>query len=362
MTKPAAGAATYTGSGTTGMPDMTVAGTIGQFVMIGLAGTTAPDPFSVQWCAIGDAQDWPTPGSTDARTKQSGKQTFPAEFGKVTGIAGNDFYGYVFQQRAIHKVQYIGGDVVFAFDRIDNVRGCKDYNRYVQAADNTVFFESDFGYHALRDDVVTDIGLGRVNESFTPSDRSAFESQQDVTINPGMGLIYFTNQGLFYCYETDQWSRAKATDSWPSSIWSTYTIDSPVLQMGLIRQSGVHRVDFQRAGDGDSLTGNLVTAKAEFNENGRALLDAARLRGTTGITITSLVSKGSDSLALSTSDVSATASAINTRTRFQHFRAGATVQASRYIALDVDFQDTGAASSGNVLYGVDLEMKITGGD
>lgn len=126
------------------------------------------DRYSVRWCAIGDPTDWPIPGTDDARTKQAGTQVFPNRFGYVTGVAGNDFYAYVFQERAIWKAGYVGGDVVFTFDSFEEGRGCHKINRFTRT-DDKVFFESEFGYHMLENDVITDIGRGIVDKTNGPT-------------------------------------------------------------------------------------------------------------------------------------------------------------------------------------------------
>lgn len=139
-------------------------GTVNQFVVI----ADDDNQWDVRWCAIGDPTDWPTPGTADARAKQAGSQTLPNKFGRVTGIAGGDFYGYVFQERAITKMTYVGGDVVFNFDTFHEGEGCFAPNRYV-SVDDAVFFESEHGYRMLVNDTVTPIGLGRVDETYPPS-------------------------------------------------------------------------------------------------------------------------------------------------------------------------------------------------
>lgn len=157
----------YSYSGTTftsGAEQAWCCASVGQFIVI------APDSnrFSVRWSAIGDATDWPTLDSADARTKQSSNQLFPSKFGTVTGIAGTDFNAYVFQERAIWSMTYQGGDVVFSFDRFEEGRGCHRVNRFV-AVDEAVFFESQYGYHVVQGNEVTDIGYGIVDKSYTPS-------------------------------------------------------------------------------------------------------------------------------------------------------------------------------------------------
>jgi len=126
------------------------------------------DRYSIRWCAIGDPTDWPTPDTDDARAKQAGLQQFPSEFGVVTGVAGNDFFAYVFQETAITKMVYIAGDEVYSFDTFEEGRGCWRLNRFSRT-DDKVFFESEFGYHMLENDIILDIGEGAVDKTYEPS-------------------------------------------------------------------------------------------------------------------------------------------------------------------------------------------------
>lgn len=126
------------------------------------------DRFSVRWGAIGDPTSFPTPGTAAARTVQAGEQVFPSRFGLTTGVSGNDFYAYIFQERAVWKASYVGGDVVFTFDAFEEGRGCHKLNRFARIDDKT-FYESEFGYHMLENDIVVDIGRGILDKSYTPS-------------------------------------------------------------------------------------------------------------------------------------------------------------------------------------------------
>lgn len=123
------------------------------------------DRYTARWSAIGDPTDWPTPATDDARAKQAGSQTFPTRFGYVTAIAGDDFSMLIFQEGAIHRATYVGGDVVWSFDTIDESRGCVRQGRMVKA-DDLVFFQSKFGYHVIKDSQISDIGYGIVDDTY----------------------------------------------------------------------------------------------------------------------------------------------------------------------------------------------------
>jgi len=124
------------------------------------------DRYSIRWSAIADATDWPVPATDDARSKQSGSQTFPTRYGYVTGIAGDDFSMLIFQESAVHRATYVGGDVVWSFETIDESRGCVRQGRLVKA-DDLVFFQSKFGYHVAKGGNIEDIGFGVVDDTFS---------------------------------------------------------------------------------------------------------------------------------------------------------------------------------------------------
>lgn len=138
-----------------------VCATVRDFVVVG--GLNA-DRFAIQWCAIGDPTDWPIPGTDDARAKQAGRQSFPTKFGWVTGVAGNDFYMYIFQTDAITKGTYVGGDVVWSFDTFEEDRGCVRHGM-TETIDDLVVFQSERGRHLLQNDQIVDIGFGKTDDS-----------------------------------------------------------------------------------------------------------------------------------------------------------------------------------------------------
>lgn len=131
--------ATLATSGTA--PKAQVIGVIGQFVVLGdldEGGTLLPS--TIQWSAIDDPNDWPTVGTTGAIAVQSSAEKFPAEYGPVTAIVGGKSVGLVFQERAVHRMTYIGGDVVFQFEKISDKIGCAAPRSPVQVGGVTYFW------------------------------------------------------------------------------------------------------------------------------------------------------------------------------------------------------------------------------
>lgn len=320
--------------------------TVNQFVVIAESenGSANDGPFSVRWCAIGDATDWPAPATDDARAKQAGRQQMDPTHGEVTAISGGDFFGYVFQERAITKMTYIGGDVVFTFDTFEEGRGCWEYNRRA-SVDDMVFFESESGYHVVQEGVVSDIGIGRVDESRRPTKVAAgvagTYNQQNVVVNKLLNLVFFQSQSLCYNYKTDQWTELVGLSS-----FNYVAIDSFAGIVGHSSAPATGGVLFDQDG-GSDLTATLLTTDYRPNAFGRSYVDGVKPLVTSGGTITTLVNSRSD---LDDSADVATGSSVNTFTGYSHFSESATYPSGELISVSLD-----VAGGFDTVIGVDVE-------
>lgn len=149
-------------------------------------------PSRVQWCAIDDPTDWPILKTADARSKQSSHEILDASYGAVTAIAGGQFYGLVFQQRAVTRFTYVGGDVVFQVDVIDKNRGCWAPQSMMQVGNRVYFLASD-GWYMTDGQVVVPIGDGRVDKTFY----SNFDQTYRERVTAALDLV---NKVIFWCY------------------------------------------------------------------------------------------------------------------------------------------------------------------
>ena len=346
---------TFTSNATSAQPRLSCSGRVGQFIVGGLGGTTTNYPFTIQWSAIGDPSDWPTPGTTDARTKQAGQQVFSPEYGRITAISGGDFFGYVFQERAITKMTYVGGDVVFNFDTFEEGRGCCDYGRMAQA-DDLVFFQSYFGHHMLQHDQIADIGLGRVDKTYRPKIVSNLQEvylnhTYSVAVNTNQSMVFFSDNALAYNYKTDQWSRI-------SGLAGNAFYDRPRndRMIGVVRQDaavGPFTFDMQEQVTGlSAATVTMITGEAAISPGGRAVVDAVRPISD-GASLAS-VRIGVRDL-YSDSVTWATGSSLNSRTGKSHFRGGANTPEGRYHRAEFVF--TGGFTT---LSGAEFDFNPTG--
>lgn len=313
-------------------PNGVVSGNISKFILISVAG----DELIVRWCAIGDPTSWPTPATDAARAVQAGQERLNGEYGKITGISGNDFYGYVFQQRAITKFTYVGGDIVFQIDPFEKARGCIDYNRFTRI-DDTLFFESEFGYHSLVNDVITDIGEGFVNDTYPPI---VSESQSNVVANIGIHTIFFEGRDLTFNYNTQQWTRLPAL-----SADNYYQIDSADGVIGQMVFSGT-AVDLQTSTGGIAQSSTITTGDSDLNEGGITHIDGVRPLVDGGTWTVRVGSRNSLSTTISWS----TSTSITDRTGYADFR-----ETGRYQRFELTNTD-----GFNTLIGADINAEPAG--
>lgn len=237
-------------------------GIINDFVVFGDTSdaTNGTVPYMLQWPAIDDPTNWQPAGTSSARAVQSGQQTLNAGYGAVTGIAGGQFYGLAFQQRAITRQTYVGGDIVFQFDTFEKSRGLWSPQSLVQVGNLSYFLAHD-GWYVTDGQSVKPIGDGKIDKTFYSNFDQTYRERVTAAID-------YQNKCIFWCYPSpsangvpdsiicynwvrDRWSHADDTaqlllqsfsqgytleqlDSLFTSIDSmTITLDSSLWQGGL---------------------------------------------------------------------------------------------------------------------------------
>lgn len=127
----------------------------GHVIFSGLVG----DKRSIQWSALDDPTGW-TVG-----TDGCDLQTF-ADGGIVKGVLGSEFDGLIFQDSAIRRMTFVGGDLVFTIDRISDNKGIRAPYSAMQSAGRS-FFVSATGFEEIvQGGYPSPIGSTRFNETF----------------------------------------------------------------------------------------------------------------------------------------------------------------------------------------------------
>jgi hypothetical protein len=169
-------------------------GVIGQFAVLGnFFGTTTANAASIRWSSIGDPLLWPTPGSATAIATQSGDHFFQAERGNVTAISGGDQFGLVFQQGAINRMTYVGGNVVFQFDVVDAQRGAFFPNSVVRAGGLTYFIARS-GFFVTDGVTVKEISRDKISTTFLAAAISSTPHRVRGAYDGRRNLIYWSYQ------------------------------------------------------------------------------------------------------------------------------------------------------------------------
>lgn len=209
--------------------------TIKDFVVLGnISATAGLAPQMVRWCAINNPESW-TP---DAAT-QADFQDLPGDGGWIQSIVGGEFgSGTVFQERAIYRMQYVGGQLVFTFDKVHTNVGVYAPGSVVSYR-NFSFFLSEEGFYMFDGTNIVPIGSGKVDQTFFADldvsnvhrMRGVADAQRKIVIwaYPGAGNIGGNpNRLLIYNWAYKKWSRVEDIniENILRAIPDTYTIDS----------------------------------------------------------------------------------------------------------------------------------------
>lgn len=170
-------------------PKAAAVAAVNQFVMLGNTEDAINGlvPNRLQWCAIGDPTHW-TFGTLAAQQAQAGEQYLNAIYGPVTHISDGYAYGLIFQQRAITRAYYTGGDAIFTFDTFEKQRGAYYPNSPVQLG-NVVYFIAEDGFCLTDGQQVVQIGHGKVDNSFLNDISQAYADRVVGAYDPVSKLI-----------------------------------------------------------------------------------------------------------------------------------------------------------------------------
>lgn len=202
-------------------PQAKIVARIGAYLFVANL-TAASEPFSFQNSARNDPTDWPTPGTADARQKNSGRGTVQYEYGEITGIAG-DRYPIIFQERAVNRIDFVGPPLVFRITTIAEQIGCIAPRSIVPKGFD-VYFLSHEGFKRTDGNEVVNIGTDRVNQWFfdNVSEGDRFRTQGAVAWEKECIIWSFYpadnptgyNKQIIYNWVQNRWSTATVSVDW----------------------------------------------------------------------------------------------------------------------------------------------------
>jgi len=365
-------------------PKAAAIGAISQFLMMGNTEEIVNGvvPNRVQWCGIANPTNW-TFGTLAAQEAQAGEQFLNAVYGPVTHIADGYAYGLIFQQRAITRAYYVGGDAIFAFDTYEKQRGAYYPNSPVQLG-NLVYFLAEDGFCLTDGQQVTQIGHAKVDSTFLNDVSQAYADRVVGAYDPTTKLIRWcycsagnstgipdktiaynhaeqrfmpTTQNLSRIFSSKSfgWTLDTLDNVDPDLDLITPSLDDLFWQGGNIEiQAFDASNNFGQLG-GDPLDAVIDTLEASPNEGGITYLDGARpvmtgpATGTAAPTVT-LLTRNIESNGYTTS----AAASQNSSTGICNIRA-----AARYVRARVTIPGGSGAGFG-VFTGVDLYGSAAG--
>ena len=206
------------GNTTSTAPRAARVGVVGSFLFLGntfdVVNGLAEN--AIHWSAIADPFNWPELGTSAAVAVQSDRQVLEGDGGAVQSVASGSEVGAIFQERAIWRADYVGGDVVFQLNKVDPLRGLLIPGLAVPFG-RKVFYVSEDGFYLFDYSSSQPIGRGRVDKTFLADVDSAYFDRVSAVADPDNQRIWISYPGagnvsgvpnklLIYDWGLNRWS------------------------------------------------------------------------------------------------------------------------------------------------------------
>ena len=179
----------------------------------------------IKWSGNNNTEQW------TAAENSSGEQVLH-ESGVVTGLVGGEF-ALVFMEKGIIRGLFIGGDLVFQFDQIENQHGCDIPGSLVTYGKNS-YYHSSAGFYVTDGNAVLPIGEGKIDQYFESDFDHSYPHRVSGSIDPVNNLVVWTypgsghssgtpNKAIIYNYQTGEWARAVFDCQ---IVFPAYTLDT----------------------------------------------------------------------------------------------------------------------------------------
>lgn len=258
-------------AGISGAPKARHIAVIKDFVVLGNVSDSATQVQRVRWSAINNSGAW----SVDATTLAD-FQDLPGDGGWIQKVVSGE-QGYVFQERAIWRMTFVGSPLVFTFDKIHDGIGAYAAQS-VCTYENNTFFLSAEGFKQFDGTNLGHIGRGKVDETFYADlDVSHFYNIRSVIVSqlrcvfwtyPGVGSTGgLPNHILVYSYAFNRWARIDIPSSLSLDIIAMSSAPGYTLDGLDAVSSSIDALAFSlddRAWTGGNLTFSAYVGKALY--------------------------------------------------------------------------------------------------
>jgi hypothetical protein len=265
-----------------------------EFVVLG---ATDSSNMKIRWSGFANSAQW-TPG-----TNQSDEQEFP-DGGRITGFGSLDVL-YIFQERAIRRMNYVGGATIMTIDKIVTGPGCIEPNSLCQWG-RLFFYLAEDGFYMFDGETPTPIGAGRFDKWFRDNSQPDLWPRMSAVIDPRKKLVCWSfcsdgnTTGVPDTMLIYNWVSQRATVAYidievlvsaaslgvsPDDLTSTdvdamtVSFDDPFWLGGTSYLAGFstsHKMGSVVTGSGDSLQATLETGDTMLGGQGRSTVEWMR--------------------------------------------------------------------------------------
>jgi len=204
---------------------------IGSFIVMGntFDAVNGRDETAIHWSAVNDPFNWPTPGTEVARAVQSDRQPLQGDGGAVQGVIQGAEVGAIFQERAVWRADYRGGDVVFELNRVEPLRGLLVPAIAVPFG-RRVFYLAEDGFYLF--DYTESVPIGReiIDRTFLADIDLSNSSRVSAVSDPGEQRIWVLYPGAgnvggvpnkYLCYD---WGLNRFSHGDEAAEWLTQAV------------------------------------------------------------------------------------------------------------------------------------------
>lgn len=180
--------------------------------------TDGAQPQRIWWCAQGDPTSWPTPGSSAAIANQSDYQDLTGDggwnMGGVGGLGGADIV--IWQERAMWRGIYVGGDIFWQFDQMEGGRGTSASGSIIQVGGLAYYLGED-GFYVTDGASSRPIGAEKIDKTFFADLNQSYFYRISGAADPINKIVLWAypsldsdsgdcDRILAYHWESDRWA------------------------------------------------------------------------------------------------------------------------------------------------------------
>lgn len=179
----------------------------------------APNAFRAP--SLGDVTTWPDPTdpNSGALAAQAALTEIQGDGGRIQAVVSGAEVGAVFQENAVQRVEYVGGDVIFQVDAVKKAKGLIA-PRAAVAFERQVLYLAEDGWQIFDYTTSKPIGDQKINRTFLADFDQSHPERLSAVLHPDLPLVAIAYPGagntsgrpnklLFYNYAIDRWSQAE---------------------------------------------------------------------------------------------------------------------------------------------------------